>query len=55
MIVYLLEGIRVYFRCVDNRILIGSIGRKSSYSARKIQSLDIARAEHELNYLESVL
>lgn len=48
-------GIRVYFRCVDNKILIGSIGRKSSYSTRKIQSLDIARAEHELNYLESVL
>lgn len=48
-------GIRVYFRCVDNKILLGNIGFKSSYNQKKIQSNDIIRTEKELDDLESIL
>ena len=48
-------GIRVYFRCVGNKILIGGMGAKSSYSSTKKQSADIVRAECEMNCLESIL
>ena len=36
-------GIRVYFRCVDNKIFIGNMGTKSSYKG-DAQSNDIAHA-----------
>ena len=48
-------GIRVYFRCIDNKILLGNLGFKSSYNQKKIQSNDIVRSEKELDDLESSL
>lgn len=47
-------GIRVYFRCVDNKILLGRIGTKSSYTG-DAQSNDITRAGKEMDDLEKSL
>lgn len=44
-------GIRVYFRCVDNKIFIGNMGTKSSYKGDK-QSNDIIRAKKIMDELE---
>lgn len=44
-------GVRVYFRCVDNKILIGSLGTKSSYKG-EAQSNDIMRAGKVMDKLE---
>ncbi len=44
-------GVRVYFRCVDNKILIGNLGTKSSYNG-DAQSNDITRAGKVMDKLE---
>lgn len=44
-------GIRVYFRCIDNKILIGNMGTKSSYKGDS-QSNDITRAGKVMDKLE---
>ena len=46
--------IRVYFRCVDNKILLSRIGTKSSYTG-DAQSNDITRAGKEMDDLEKSL
>lgn len=47
-------GIRVYFRCVDNKIFIGNMGTKSSYK-RDTQSNDIIRAGKVMDELEKTI
>ena len=47
-------GIRVYFRCVDNKIFIGNMGTKSSYKG-DAQSNDIAHAGKVLDKLERAM
>lgn len=44
-------GIRVYFRCIDNKIFIGAMGTKSSYKG-DAQSNDIAHAGKAMDKLE---
>lgn len=44
-------GIRIYFRCVDNKIFIGNMGTKSSYKG-DAQSNDIAHAGIVMDKLE---
>ena len=44
-------GIRVYFRCIDNKIFIGAMGTKSSYKGNA-QSNDIAHAGKVMDKLE---
>ena len=47
-------GIRVYFRCVDNKIFIGNMGTKSSYKG-DAQSNDIAHAGKVMDKLERTM
>lgn len=47
-------GIRVYFRCVDNKIIIGNMGTKSSYKG-DTQSNDITHARKLLDKLGKLI
>lgn len=47
-------GIRVYFRCVDNKIFIGNMGTKSSYKG-DTQSNDIIRVGKVMDEFENLL
>lgn len=46
-------GIRIYFSCTDDQIIIGGLGQKSTYESRGAQSADMSRANQEIKKLKN--